>query len=107
MSKYNIGDVVRVRNNLELNTDYFMDDGTNYNRINKDMIEFCGKLVHIYKIDLYDGQYFIQEDARWRWTDEMFEDAILPAEVFDKSDYDPVIETKDTFIEDLVKLYKV
>ena len=66
MSKFKIGDKVKVRSDLEEGTDYGKY-GTTF-----PMIEFKGLFVTITKV--YSDFYDIKEDkGLCGWTDEMFE----------------------------------
>ncbi len=70
--KYEVGDTVRVREDLKESTKYgeemFVDD----------MLHWCGKNAVIQLI-LNCGEYKIDETA-WQWTAEMFSGKVLPAE---------------------------
>jgi hypothetical protein len=72
--KYKVGQRVRVRNDLTVEQTYRMRSGPDYknesNCVNEEMMQFCGKFVHIKAI--YNGQYLLKE-VGWHWTDEMFE----------------------------------
>jgi hypothetical protein len=68
MSKYKVGDVVKVKDNLEINKYYSNADFV------EEMKEFLGKEVTIRKI--FDDKYYIKEDDGWNWTDDMLEDEI-------------------------------
>jgi hypothetical protein len=65
--KYEIGDIVKVREDLKVGK----DNGDVY--VTVDMAEFAGKLV---TIDSIDGEYYhIEEDnLNYYWIDEFFED---------------------------------
>lgn len=103
-TRYKVGDVVRVRNDL--------GDGR-YGGVYTadDMMFFRGKTITIKKIiteyegvfDDYSGHY---ESEGWNWTDEMFEDYIPIAD----NDTDARIEDKEISsnitIKDLFDLYK-
>ena len=92
--KYKVGDVVKVRSDLDVNKRYKRF----YVTIN--MIEFKGKLVRIAKV--LNDCYNIYEDLkRWSWSDEMFEpfteeDIKKHFEEYAKSfkDYDIKVEVK-------------
>lgn len=61
--KYKVGDVVKVRS--DLNT-------IKIKGVIFDMLKFRGKIVHIEKA--FEKDYFIYEDPKkWYWTDRMFE----------------------------------
>jgi len=66
--KYKVGDIVRLRSDIEVNEVYgacsFLED----------MCEFKGKKLTIAFV-LQDG-YLIREDREiWYWPDEMFEES--------------------------------
>ena len=92
--KYKVGDVVKVRSDLDVNKRYKRF----YVTIN--MIEFKGKLVRIARV--LNDCYNIYEDLkRWSWSDEMFEpfteeDVKKHFEEYAKSfkDYDIKVEVK-------------
>lgn len=66
--KYKVGDKVRVKRDLVINEKY--GDGTLFRN---DMARYEGQVVTISEIG--DYSYRIKEDnERWGWTDEMFED---------------------------------
>ena len=88
--KYKVGDRVKVRSrawwdkqpkdsagNINLKHEYFP-----YIAFNDTMIKYCGKMVHITKIDPVKKTYSIDEDSGfWSWSDEMFEPAYTYAEL--------------------------
>lgn len=92
--KYKVGDVVKVRSDLDVNK--------RYNRfyVTINMIEFKGKLVRIARV--FNNYYNIYEDLnKWSWSDEMFEslteeDVKKHFEEYAKSfkDYDIKVEVK-------------
>ena len=64
MSKYKVGDRVRVRSDLEGGEVYGLDYATSV------MAEFSGKVVTIETL-LIIGKYRVKE-CGYNWTDEMF-----------------------------------
>lgn len=72
--KYKVGQRVRIRADLVVRQRYRMKSGPDYknvsNCVNEEMMQFCGKSVHIKAIS--GGQYLLRE-VSWFWTDEMFE----------------------------------
>ena len=65
--KYNIGDKVRIRN-LEVNDVY----GEVY--VIDEMLEYCGKIVEIEKIDnTFNDRYYILKDCKLLWHGDMLE----------------------------------
>ena len=96
INKYNIGDKVLVRSDLE--------EGKKYGDevVMFDMLYFKGKIVTIEHVD-YPNHYRIKEDPdQWHWTDEMFfgkepeeikSDLEEIEEYFDSNEiYNPIIE---------------
>lgn len=72
--RYDIGDAVIVRQNLE-HKDYYMESGpecgNEYAYFSEEMEEWAGKVVHISDYT-FDDQYYIEEDGEeYHWTDEM------------------------------------
>lgn len=70
MPKYNKGDKVLVRPDLQRKHYSMEDDSENQNVATDEMLEFCGKIVTIFDFS-GSGQYYIAE-GRYKWTDEMF-----------------------------------
>lgn len=79
--KYNVGDKVRVRRDLE-SRKY---EGTPYgDSVTKEMLAFRGKTVTIK--ECFQKYYLEEDNQRWYWVDGMFEDeAVLPSQ--DKEKY--------------------
>lgn len=70
--KYQIGDMVVIRSDLEENEIYYMDDRSASNTVNYKMIAIGGTVHEI--TGTYYGQYRIADDnGNWFWTDEMFD----------------------------------
>ena len=64
--KYKVGDKVRVRKDLVVNSCYGKEDFV------REMKSFIGKIVTISKV--IDGEYMIlEDDGDYAWTEEMFE----------------------------------
>ena len=90
--KYQVGDVVRVREDLSDSTrDYCMeDDGSTVIAISK-MCEFRGKYVTIKRAidtpdfaDAWARGYMIEEaEEAFIWTDGMFDDGCISCELED------------------------
>ena len=84
--KYKEGDVVRVREDLDLYIDYYMEDDGSKVCIVSDMLKFRGECVTIKRaidsIDYPDGWargYMIEESGvDFIWTDEMFDAEPVP-----------------------------
>lgn len=83
-TKYHVGDVVIVRQDLDFRKCYWMRSGGKENApwrnvvsdvVTEDMIELCGQTIEIEEIvDTIDGKKY---KARGRyWTDDMFSDQI-------------------------------
>lgn len=82
-TKYHVGDVVIVRQDLDLRKYYYMRSGVKEDGhwrkasdvVTGDMIELCGQTIEIEEIvDTVDGRKY---KARGRyWTDDMFSDQI-------------------------------
>lgn len=69
--KYKVGDKVRVREDLKVDGDYYMEDGETRDRFVVDMAKFIGKVVTIK--EHYHEKYRIEEDEdEYNWTDDMF-----------------------------------
>lgn len=79
-TKYHVGDVVIVRQDLDFRKCYWMRSGGKENAlwrnvvsdvVTEDMIELCGQTIEIEEIvDTIDGKKY---KARGRyWTDDMF-----------------------------------
>ena len=74
--KYKIGDKVKVRSWNDMEKEFGLNEYGNINNkyptFVKQMRQFCGEIVTIYKI--FSDSYSIEEDYNFSWTDEMFED---------------------------------
>lgn len=69
--KHKIGDKVKVREDLIIDNDYNMEDGS-HDTFVSEMVPYRGKIVTI--CGYIGGEYVIEEDCcEWHWTDEMFE----------------------------------
>ena len=90
MSKYKVGDVVKVKDNLEINKYY--DDV----RFGEAMVKYLGKKVTI--AEIFDNKYYcIKEDNDcFYWTDDMFEEKIEKIE-----------ETSNTYFPEIAKMLGV
>lgn len=67
--RYQVGDRVVVRHDLEENKRYYMNDGNSCDVATSEMVELAGQTV---TISAACGKYNIKE-CRWYWTDDMFE----------------------------------
>ena len=71
MPKYKEGDKVKVLDDLEVRSGYYMDDGSHHNSVVPEMTHLRGQVVTIEEVDCYG--YHIREDGGgWGWTDEIF-----------------------------------
>ena len=79
--RYQIGQEVRVRAELDYGETYYMRSGRKANLPNEgnhngiviveDMYALRGKVVHI--SGYYDDYYTIKECRQWKWADDMFD----------------------------------
>lgn len=113
--KYEIGDKVKIRDDLNDTEEYWMESGTSSNHANDDMVRLKSKIRTI--VDIDGGQYKLAGND-WHWTDEMFEGKItickLPAFSFklEKDDEDKITvdwwreyKWKDEKVEDMAALH--
>lgn len=77
--KYNKGDKVRVRKDLELGKSYYMEDKSDFWPTVQGMVNMRGEVVTIKEV--YSNYYYIEEKG-FKWTDDMFEGKVS----FSKSD---------------------
>ena len=72
MAKYKIGDKVIVRSDLDEDTEYYMDDKSDYWYPEEEMVALGGKVITIK--DYKSGSYYLAEETSGDcfWTDEMF-----------------------------------
>lgn len=92
MTKYNIGDKVRVRTDLSKGIRYYMADKSISEYVVDKMMKFAGKIVTITRAGIKYGI----EECGWSWTDEMFEGKVNENKI--------VITTDGT--ETLARLYE-
>lgn len=73
MYLYQVGDQVRVRQDLNSHQTYFMvGNPKSHNSATSEMVKLAGQVVTISATDC--GQYRVFECSRWLyWTDEMFD----------------------------------
>lgn len=105
MSKFKVGDQVKVREDLSILKMYGMDDNSSHIEfVTDDMIEFCGDIVTITIFDKTGNYYKISEDNECRyWTDEMFE-GLVDKEGIDKStNAKPAIQPRNEFMRERAK----
>lgn len=82
MSKYQVGDKVLVRDDLEVGENYSMENGKSFNSFVIDMNKLSGKVV---TIESTDYQYRIEE-LNFGWTDEMFAGKVVKKDVYEVGD---------------------
>ena len=86
------GDLVFVRDDLSLYSQYAMFDNCN-NHINaaQSMVDMCGECVTIAEVfqSAFGPRYRIVEDGgEYQWTDNMFSGYAITDEVFEPEDID-------------------
>ena len=97
VTRYNVGDIVKVKEDLKTNQIY----GEYY--VASDMLKFSGRKVTIQSVE-YDS-YRILESGFY-WTDEMFEELIKTEEIDRDSRVDDSATPADLSTKDLFDLYK-
>lgn len=70
---YNIGDVVYIRDDINMETVYLAEDNLHKEIVVSGMLKFKGKKAIISGIDEYFKKYLI-EGCHWGWVSSMFED---------------------------------
>lgn len=73
---YRVGDVVKIRDDLEVN-EYYGD----YCFFNEFMTKYLGTIQVIDEIDKTNNKFYTLKDADFSWSEEMFEGKIANAEV--------------------------
>ena len=94
---YKVGDIVRVREDLERHKSY----GNYY--ATTEMAKLAGRKVTIECV--LDDAYRIKEMGLY-WTDEMFEENIKTAEIDDDSRVDDNVSSVELSSKNLFDLYK-
>ena len=94
---YKVGDIVRVREDLERHKSY----GNYY--ATTEMAELAGRKVTIERV--LDDAYRIKEMGLY-WTDKMFEEYIKTEEIDNESRVDNDASSVDLSTKDLFDLYK-
>ena len=108
MSKYNIGDRVRIKSKENLKKELEDDKipvniKTRLNFLIKFISIYCEKEVTISFVD-EDGDYFIKEyPDSFVWTDDMFEELVSPVSSFN-NELESIIDKKESLIEQVEKL---
>lgn len=81
MTKYKVGDKVKVRSDLIGFESYKMLDDSNYDAVfipnSKHMGKLTGRTVTIDSIYEGGGYSLVEDDYGCTWTDEMFEDVVV------------------------------
>lgn len=70
-NKYNVGDKVLVRKDLEYDYMYYMSDREEFDWTTSEHMRHRGKIVTIAVSD-GDGYAIEEDDEEYNWTDEMF-----------------------------------
>jgi len=79
MGMFKVGDMVRVRKDLNSNNIY---GGVNFV---SEMLEYRGKVFKIEsKLGHLDNVYYLKDGRRWTWSDEMLEKVKLKKITFEK-----------------------
>lgn len=71
--KFDVGKIVRIKADLIIDKDYFMDNGTDFDSFAPDMAEYRGNKAIITEITSCDEYHVDIDKGQWSWTDEMFE----------------------------------
>lgn len=78
MSRYHVGDRVKVRNDLKIDEAHSGDNGNYKDSFVSDMSNYTGKVVTISEV-ISEGRYSIEEDeGDWNWVDDMFDGLVEP-----------------------------
>lgn len=70
--KYKVGDKVRVRYDLKLNTRYYNENSDCFDVATILMIPFAGKIVTIKSVDDFEKYHICEDKYYFSWTDDMF-----------------------------------
>lgn len=115
MAKFRVGQKVRVREDLDINS-YYTEEGNMTDSATSEMVDLAGQVVTIKDVSDYpngDTRYFIEEDeyvGSWNWTYEMFEE-VKPANIVitreDGMRFMNLSCTADRYIPLLTRLEKV
>ena len=92
MAKFKAGDKVKVRKDLKVGKQYYMDSSKICDRFVDSMAKWRGKVVTIEGVGAGE-KYFIKE-AGYNWTDEMFEPAAViggPEEDLAENSWQPIV----------------
>ena len=69
--KYKVGEIVRIKSDLEYGAPYANEDGST-EAVVSEMLHFGGEIAKISEIR--NGYYILEDDkGEWYWTDEMLE----------------------------------
>lgn len=86
--RYQPGDRVIVRSDLQVRKRYCMDDDfDNWMYANEDMRQYSGEVVTIAGPHVCDRNVYAVEESPWKWTDEMF-DGYADEEILSAPDID-------------------
>jgi hypothetical protein len=92
MTKYKVGDTVRVREDLNENAEYFSNGRKCGIGASSEMVNLRGSIVTI-KSCPNSHEYYIEEDGgEWLWVDEMFSEKVFVVATTD-------IKTQEYMIE--------
>lgn len=90
--KYNVGDIVKIREDLIAEEQYGADVFT------EEMKKYKGQYAQIIDIKDKDTYYLdIDKDDHWYWTDEMLEPFDICSKMFDFDDNLPMANHKDVY----------
>jgi len=78
--KFQVGDSVRIKADLNLHTRYYTGDGEDFDWAVQSMVALAGRIVTITKVNPSYNFYYI-ENYDECWTDEMFEDRVYSTAV--------------------------
>ena len=76
MSKFKVGDLVKVRDDLEQGHTYYMEDRSAQDGAVSEMIELAGKYVTITEVQP-NKKYLVSGGRKWNFVDEMLEPIVI------------------------------
>lgn len=85
--RYNIGDIVTIREDLECYVLYPHDDGSCMTYVTDEMATMSGKTAMIVRINGGDRYNIDIDGGGWSWTDGMFVNDTIADECKIKDDY--------------------
>lgn len=68
--KYKVGDKVKIKNNLEIDVEYSMEENDFSDTVVEEMEEFFGEEATIEDTSIY-GYSLNIDGGEWNWTDNM------------------------------------